>query len=74
MGTNGDAPTWASIVNLVKEVEIDNAAINANALGFLTNPKVKSKLASTPKVSSTDSVMILNEPYNSLRIPSRVHD
>ena len=66
IGTNGGAPTWASIVNLVKEVEIDNAGINGNTQGFLTNPKVKSKLASTPKVASTDSVMIMNEPYSSL--------
>ena len=66
IGTNGGAPTWASVVNLVKEVEVDNAAINGSTLGFLTNPKVKSKMASTAKVSSTDSVMILNEPYNSL--------
>ena len=66
IGTNGGAPTWSSIVNLVKEVEIDNAGINGNTQGFLTNPKVKSKLASTPKVASTDSVMIMNEPYSSL--------
>ena len=66
IGTNGGAPTWASVVQLVKEVEIDNAAINGNTLGYLTNPKVKSKLASTAKVSSTDSVMIMNEPYDSL--------
>lgn len=66
IGTNGGAPTWASVVQLVKEVEIDNAAINGNTLGYLTNPKVKSKLASTPKVASTDSVMIMNEPYTSL--------
>ena len=66
IGTNGGAPTWSSIVNLVKEVEIDNASINGNTQGFLTNPKVKSKLASTPKVASTDSVMIMNEPYSSL--------
>ena len=66
-GTNGLAPAWAThIPTLVKEVEIDNAALNAGTLGFLTNPKVKSKLASTPKVASTDSVMILNDPWNSL--------
>ena len=51
---------------MVKEVEIDNAALNAGTLGWLTNPKVKSKMASTPKVASTDSVMILNEPWNAL--------
>ena len=66
ISANGGAPTWASVVQLVKEVEIDNAAINGGTLGYLTNPKVKSKLASTPKVASTDSVMIMNEPYSSL--------
>jgi HK97 family phage major capsid protein len=66
-GTNGLAPAWAThIPTLVKEVEIDNAALNAGTLGFLTNPKVKSKLASTPKIASTDSVMILNDPWNAL--------
>ena len=66
-GTNGLAPAWAThIPTLVKEVEIDNAALNASTLGWLTNPKVKSKLASTAKVSSTDSVMILNDPWSSL--------
>ena len=66
-GTNGLAPAWAThIPTLVKEVEIDNAALNASTLGWLTNPKVKSKLATVPKVASTDSVMILNEPWNQL--------
>ena len=66
IGTNGGSPTWASVTGLVKEVEIDNASINANTLGFLTNPKVKAKLASTAKVSSTDSHMILGDPWNAL--------
>ena len=66
LGTNGAAPTWASIVNLVREVEQDNAAINANALRFLTNPKVKAKLSQTAKVGSTDSVTILDDPWASM--------
>jgi len=66
MGTNGSAPTWASVTGLVKEVEIDNAVLNEGSLGFVTNPKVKSKMANTAKVSSSDSVMILNEPWTSL--------
>ena len=65
IGTNGGAPTWASVVNLVKEVEQDNAAIS-DSMGYLTNSKVKAKLASTAKVGSSDSVMILNDPWNSL--------
>jgi len=66
IGTNGGAIAWDDIVNLVKEVEIDNAAINGNTLAYLTNPKVKSLMASTAKVASTDSVMLLDAPWNSL--------
>ena len=66
IGTNGGAPTWASVTSLIKEIEIDNAVINESTVGFLTNPKVKSKLANTAKVGSSDSVMILNEPFNTL--------
>lgn len=66
IGTNGGAMTWAKVTDLVKEVEVDNAAINANTLAYLTNPKVKSHLASTAKVASTDSVMLLDAPWNQL--------
>jgi len=41
-------------------------SINGNTLAYLTNPKVKSHMASTPKVASTDSVMLLDAPWNSL--------
>ncbi len=66
IGTNGGAMTWAKVTDLVKEVEVDNAAINANTLAYLTNPKVKSHLASTAKVASTDSVMLLDAPWDQL--------
>jgi HK97 family phage major capsid protein/HK97 family phage prohead protease len=66
IGTNGGALTWDAITDLVKEVEVDNAAINGNTLAYLTNPKVKSLMASTPKVTSTDSVMLLDAPWSSL--------
>ena len=66
MGTNGAAPSWASVTGCVKEVEVDNAVLNEGSLGFVTNPKVKSKMANTAKVSSSDSVMILNDPWTSL--------
>ena len=66
IGTNGGALTWDAITDLVKEVEVDNAAINGNTLAYLTNPKVKSHMASTPKVASTDSVMLMDAPWNSL--------
>ena len=66
IGTNGGALTWQAITDLVKEVEVDNAAINGSTLAYLTNPKVKSHMASTPKVASTDSVMLMDAPWNSL--------
>ena len=65
IGTNGGAPTWASVTALVKEVEQDNAALSTS-LAFLTNPKVKNKLAGTAKVGSSDSVMILDAPWTEL--------
>ena len=65
-GTDVDALTWADIIALVKLVEEDNGIVNAGSAGFLSHPAVKAKLASTAKVSSTDSVMILNDPWNNL--------
>jgi HK97 family phage major capsid protein/HK97 family phage prohead protease len=65
-GTDVDALTWADIVALVKTVEESNGVINAAALGWLSHPAVKAKLASTAKVGSTDSVMLLNDPWNNL--------
>ena len=50
LGTNGGAPTWAMVTNLVKEVEVDNALNGAAA--FLTNGQVKAKMANTPRQSS----------------------
>lgn len=64
LGTTGDAPTWDAIVKLVAEVEVDDA-LNG-AASFLTNPKVKSKLARTAKVASTDSQMLIAPPFNDL--------
>jgi HK97 family phage major capsid protein len=65
IGTNGGAPTWASIVNLVREVEVDNALNGAAA--FVTNPRVKAKLATTPRQSSgIEGNFLLPPPYDSL--------
>ena len=64
IGTNGGAMTWAKVTDLVKEIEQDNA-VNGQ-INFLTNSKVKAHLASTAKVASTDSVMILNDPWTNL--------
>lgn len=50
LGTNGGAPTWAMVVNLVREVEIDNAL--TGSASFLTNGQVKAKLSTTARQSS----------------------
>ena len=58
--------TWADLVALVKIVEAANGVISPNALGWLSHPAVKAKMASTAKVSGTDSIMLLNEPWNAM--------
>jgi len=58
MGTDGGAITWAKVVDLIAEVEIDNAS----GTGFLTNSKVVKSARKTAKVSSTDSVMVMESP------------
>jgi HK97 family phage major capsid protein len=47
MGTNGGAISWASVINLIGEVQIDNA----EGTGFLTNAKVTRSARQTVKVS-----------------------
>ena len=51
IGTNGGAITYSKIVDLVKEVEIDNAIIGDNP-AFLTNPKVIAALRTVAKQAS----------------------
>ena len=65
-GTDVDSLTWADIIALVKLVEEDNGIVNNASAGFLSHPAVKSKLASTVRVGSTDSVMLLNDPWDNL--------
>jgi len=65
-GTDVDALTWADIVALVKTVEENNGIVNQGSLGWLSSPAVKAKLASTARVSGTDSVFLLNDPWNSI--------
>lgn len=65
-GTDVAALTWADLTDLVKTVEDADGVINAQTLGWLSNPKVKAKMANTVKVSSTDSIMLLNDPWNSI--------
>jgi HK97 family phage major capsid protein len=60
LGTNGAAPTYSAVSSLVKEVATDNALMGNVA--FMGNSAVSHKLRTTAKVSSTDSVMIQEEP------------
>ena len=54
----GSAPTWADVLSLIELVELGLSESSA----FLTHPSVVRKLRSTAKVSSTDSVMIMQSP------------
>lgn len=58
-GTNGAAPTWTHIVGLETEVDTDNAL--AGRLAYATNGQIRGKLKTTAKVSSTDSIMLLDD-------------
>lgn len=54
LGTNGGAPTWASLVQLETELAQDNADVGS--LGYITNAKVRGKLKTTVKnPAGTDS-------------------
>ena len=59
IGTNGGAGTWAHVVETWKEVATDNA--NVGALSFITSPLQVSRFMAAAKVSSSDSVMIMND-------------
>ena len=58
IGTNGGAITWGKVLDVIAEVEIDNAEGSA----FLTNPKVVKHARQTVKVASTDSMMVMDGP------------
>jgi len=55
-GTDGAAPSWANVVAL--ETAVANLNADIGSIAYLTNPKVRGKMKTTPKVSSTDSVML----------------
>lgn len=60
MGTNGGAITYAKLVDLEKEVAIDNAL--GGSLAFLTNPKVVGAMRQTPRqASGVEGNFILND-------------
>lgn len=50
LGTNGGAPTWAGVVNVMKEVDIDNALMGA--LAFATTPHARAKMMQTGRQAS----------------------
>jgi HK97 family phage major capsid protein len=56
--TDGIAPAWSHLVALVSALADNNADVGS--LAYLSNSKVAGKLRSTPKVTSTDSVMLLD--------------
>lgn len=64
LGTNGAAPTYASTVDMIQQVAIDKGL--RGALAYVGSPQAWYKLATTAKVSSTDSQMILNVDMNVL--------
>ena len=60
--TNGAAPDFADIVNLEKEVAVDDADLGS--LAYLTNPKVRAKLKRT--AVGSDQRMVWGESGNQL--------
>ena len=79
-GANGAAPTWAHVVGLETNVSVANADVNT--LGYLTNAKVRGKLKTTEKFSTTNGQAIWGDgneaPLNGYRtavtnaIPSNI--
>jgi HK97 family phage major capsid protein len=64
-GPNGAAPTWANVIAL--ETAIASANADVGTLGYLTNAKVRGKLKSTEKFSTTNGQPIFeagNTPLN----------
>lgn len=64
-GTNGAAPTWANIIALETAVAFANADIGN--MGYLTNAKVRGKLKSTEKFTTSNGMPVYesgNTPLN----------
>ena len=58
IGTNGGAITYNATIDLIKEIAQDNAL--KGSLGYVVTPEVVYQMRKTPKVASTDSVMIMD--------------
>jgi len=65
IGTNGGAVTYSKIVDLIKEVEIDNAIIGDRP-AFLTNPKVIAALRTVAKQASGVEGNFILDPNNTM--------
>ena len=59
MGTNGGAITYAKTLDCITQVAVDKGL--SGSLGYVTTPQVVGAMRTTAKVSSTDSVMIMND-------------
>jgi HK97 family phage major capsid protein len=57
-GTNGLAPSLANLIALETAVDTSNALLGN--LSYVSNGQIRGKLKGTPKVSSTDSRMLLD--------------
>jgi HK97 family phage major capsid protein/HK97 family phage prohead protease len=67
-GTNGAAPDWQDIIDLETAVAVGNADVGT--LGYLSNPKVRGRLKSTQKFSSTNGQPVFEQgdtPLNGYR-------
>lgn len=58
IGTNGGAITYNATIDLIKEVAVDNGL--KGSLGYAVTPEVVYQMRKTPKVASTDSMMIMD--------------
>jgi HK97 family phage major capsid protein len=52
---DGAVLDWGDVVKLETEIAVDNA--DAGTLAYLTNPKVRGKLKTTPKVAATETMI-----------------
>lgn len=60
MGTNGGVPTFAKVIDLIAEVEKDNALTGEGV--FLTTPEMRAKMLATAKHSNGGDGFILDAP------------
>lgn len=56
--TDMSTPSWDAVLDLINVVEEANAIVT----GFVMRPLAATTLRKTPKVDSTDSVMVMEEP------------